>query len=58
MVATQAIMFEVGMIMLVSFIGAALASKAKQSVILGYIVAGVLIGPFIHFNLFGIQYDG
>ena len=46
------------MIMLVSFIGAALATKAKQSVILGYIVAGVLIGPFIHFNLFGIQYDG
>jgi CPA2 family monovalent cation:H+ antiporter-2 len=58
MVATQEIMFEVGMIMLVSFIGAALATKAKQSVILGYIVAGVLIGPFIHFNLLGIQYDG
>jgi monovalent cation:H+ antiporter-2, CPA2 family len=58
MVATQEIMFEVGMIMLVSFIGAALASKAKQSVILGYIVAGVLIGPFIHFNIFGFQYDG
>ena len=58
MVATQEIMFEVGMIMLVSFIGAALAAKAKQSVILGYIVAGVLIGPFIHFNLLGIQYDG
>ncbi len=58
MVATQEIMFEVGMIMLVSFVGAALAAKAKQSVILGYIVAGVLIGPFIHFNLFGIQFDG
>ena len=58
MVGTQEIMFEVGMIMLVSFIGAALAAKAKQSVILGYIVAGVLIGPFIHFNLLGIQYDG
>lgn len=51
-------MFEVGMIMLVSFIGAALATRAKQSVILGYIVAGVLIGPFIHFNIFGFQYDG
>ena len=58
MIATQEIMFEVGMIMLVSFIGAALAAKAKQSVILGYIVAGVLIGPFIHFNIFGFQYDG
>ncbi len=44
--------------MLVSFVGAALATKAKQSAILGYIVAGVLIGPFIHFNLFGIQFDG
>ena len=43
MVATQAIMFEVGMIMLVSFIGAALATKAKQSVILGYIVAGAIL---------------
>jgi CPA2 family monovalent cation:H+ antiporter-2 len=58
MIPTQEIMFEVGMIMLVSFIGAALASKAKQSVILGYIVAGVLIGPFMHFNLLGFQYDG
>jgi CPA2 family monovalent cation:H+ antiporter-2 len=58
MVGTEEIMLEVGMIMLVSFIGAALASKAKQSVILGYIIAGVLIGPFIHFNIFGIQYDG
>jgi monovalent cation:H+ antiporter-2, CPA2 family len=58
MVATMEIMFEVGMIMLVSFIGAALATKAKQSVIIGYIIAGVLIGPFIHFDLLGIQYDG
>ncbi len=58
MVETMEIMFEVGMIMLVSFIGAALAAKAKQSVIIGYIIAGVLIGPFIHFDVFGFQYDG
>lgn len=57
-IATQELMFEVGTIMLVAFIGAALSTKAKQSVILGYIVAGVLIGPFMHFNIFGFQYDG
>ncbi len=51
-------MFEVGAIMLVAFIGAALASRYKQSVVLGYIVAGVLIGPFIHLDIAGFRYDG
>ncbi len=51
-------MFEVGAIMLVAFIGAALASRSKQSVILGYIIAGILIGPFIHLELGGFSYDG
>ncbi|OPX60218.1 MAG: putative cation:proton antiport protein [Methanomassiliicoccales archaeon PtaB.Bin134] len=58
MIATDSVMFEVGVIMLVSFIGAALASKAKQSVILGYILAGILIGPYIHFTIGGFTYDG
>lgn len=44
--------------MLVAFIGAAVASKAKQSVILGYILAGILIGPYIYIELFGFTYDG
>ncbi|MDD1768966.1 MAG: cation:proton antiporter [Methanomassiliicoccales archaeon] len=58
MVTTESVMFEVGAIMLIAFIGAALASKAKQSVILGYILAGILIGPNIHLVLGGFSYDG
>ena len=58
MVTTESVMFEVGAVMLIAFIGAALASKAKQSVILGYILAGILIGPNIHLVVEGISYDG
>jgi len=58
MIAVDSLMFEVGVIMLVAFIGAAIASKAKQSVILGYILAGMLIGPYISIELFGFSYDG
>ena len=54
----SSIMFEVGAIMLVAFIGAALASRAKQSVILGYIVAGIIIGPYISLDIAGFHYDG
>ena len=53
MIATDGLMFEVGIIMLIAFIGAAVASKAKQGVILGYILAGMLIGPYISVELFG-----
>jgi len=58
MIATDGLMFEVGIIMLIAFIGAAVASKAKQSVILGYILAGMFIGPFISVELFGYTYNG
>jgi|GEM_PF-348568 len=58
MIATDGLMFEVGIIMLIAFIGAAVASKAKQSVILGYILAGMLIGPYISVELFGYTYGG
>lgn len=58
MIATEGLMFEVGVIMLIAFIGAAMASKAKQSVILGYILAGMLIGPYISVELFGWTYNG
>ncbi len=51
-------MFEVGVIAAVGFLGAAIATRAKVSVIIGYIVAGILIGPNIHLNLFGISYNG
>jgi len=55
---TNSLVFEIGVVMLVSFIGAALATKAKQSVIIGYIFAGILIGPYISLELFGLRYDG
>ena len=58
MVAAQEVMLEIGLIMLVAFIGAAIASRAKQSVIIGFIIAGIFIGPHMNFELFGMQYQG
>ena len=52
------IIFEIGAIMLVAFIGALVASRLKQSVILGYIVAGALIGPFIYVEVGPFVYNG
>jgi len=51
-------LFDIGAIMLIAFLGAALASRARQSVILGYILVGILIGPNMHLDLGFIQYDG
>ncbi len=58
MAETTALMFEVGMIMLVAFMGAAIASRFRMSVIIGYIVAGILIGPHFRFDLAGVSYQG
>ncbi|HYM40748.1 MAG TPA: cation:proton antiporter [Thermoplasmata archaeon] len=58
MVDANSIMFEVGVIAAVGFLGAAVASRARISVVIGYIVAGMLIGPNIHLNLFGVAYNG
>ncbi len=58
MITTESVMLEVGAVMLIAFIGAALASKLRQSVILGYILAGVLIGPNIHIQLGSVTYNG
>lgn len=44
--------------MLLAFIGAGLAAKLGQSVILGYIAVGALIGPYISITLFGHTYSG
>jgi CPA2 family monovalent cation:H+ antiporter-2 len=52
------IMFEVGVIATVGFLGAAVATRARVSVIIGYIIAGILIGPNIHLDLAGLSYDG
>ena len=58
MAEPTSIMFEVGVIATVGFLGAALATRARVSVVIGYIVAGMLIGPNIHLDLFGLPYDG
>lgn len=44
--------------MLLAFVGAGLAAKLGQSVILGYIAIGALIGPYISITLFGHTYNG
>ncbi len=58
MLAGENVMFQVGVIMLIAFIGAALAKRSRQSVILGYILAGILIGPYMHLELGGLTYTG
>src|SRR5947208_15712789 len=51
-------MFDVAVIASVGFIGAALASRIRIPIIIGYIIAGILIGPNIHLRIFGTSYDG
>src|SRR2546428_619855 len=50
MVETTSIMFDVGVIATMGFIGAAFASRARVPIIIGYIIAGMLIGPIIHLH--------
>jgi CPA2 family monovalent cation:H+ antiporter-2 len=52
------LMFQIGSLMLIAFIGAALASRFKQSVILGYLVAGIVIGPYMNIEIGPISYHG
>jgi monovalent cation:H+ antiporter-2, CPA2 family len=56
--ADSEMLIEIGTILLVAFIGATIASKAKQSVILGYIIAGALIGPFMYIQIGPFVYSG
>ena len=58
MVETASIMFEVGVIATVGFLGATLAARVRVSVIIGYIVAGILIGHHIRLDFFGLTYGG
>ena len=51
-------MFDVGVIASVGFVGAAIASRVRLPIIIGYIIAGILIGPNIHLRLLGGSYDG
>lgn len=58
MISDTTLFFQFGIIMLLAFIGAGLAAKLGQSVILGYIAVGALIGPYISITLFGHTYSG
>src|SRR5437879_9942728 len=58
MVVTTMCMFSVCVIATVGFVVAAYASRARVPIIIGYIIAGMLIGPNIHLHLFGWSYDG
>jgi monovalent cation:H+ antiporter-2, CPA2 family len=52
------LLLEFGAIMLIAFIGAAIAYRFKQSAILAYIIVGILIGPFMYFKIGDFEYDG
>lgn len=58
MTAVSQLMLEVGVVMLIAFLGAAIAARLRLSVIIGYIVAGILIGPNLRVDLFGWSYGG
>lgn len=58
MLTPDNMMLEIGAVMLIAFIGATIASKLKQSVILGYIIVGIIIGPHIHLQLGPLTYNG
>lgn len=49
---------EIGIIIFLAFIGAYLAGRARLSAIVGYIVVGILIGPYMTFHVFGLDYHG
>ncbi|MCU0852835.1 MAG: cation:proton antiporter [Thermoplasmata archaeon] len=58
MMSEAELMFQLGAVMLLAFIAATLARKVSQSVMVGYIVIGVLIGPSMDVDIFGFHYVG
>jgi CPA2 family monovalent cation:H+ antiporter-2 len=58
MISEGEMLFQLGAVMLLAFVGAVLASKARQSVMIGYIIIGIFLGPYIHLSVFGFDYNG
>ena len=58
MINEAELLFQMGSIMLLAFIAATLAGKLNQSVMIGYIVIGALIGPKMNLEIFGFEYHG
>ena len=48
MISEGEMLFQLGAVMLLAFLGEVLASRFKQSVMIGYIVIGIFLGPYIH----------
>jgi len=49
---------DIGIIIFLAFIGAYLAGRARLSAIVGYIIVGILIGPYMALHFFGLDYHG
>ena len=52
---------EIGVVIFLAFLGAYLAGRLRQSVIVGYIIVGILIGPGmagLGLTIWGYQYTG
>ncbi len=58
MISEAELMFQLGAIMLLAFIAATMAGKLNQSVMMGYVVIGVLIGPRMNISFLGMEYHG
>ena len=58
MVTEAQLLFQLGAILLLAFLAASLAGRAKQSVMIGYILIGIFIGPKMSIELFGVEYNG
>lgn len=58
MINEAELLFQLGSIMLLAFIAATLAGKLNQSVMIGYIIIGALIGPKMSLEFFGFEYHG
>ncbi|OPY32587.1 MAG: putative cation:proton antiport protein [Methanomassiliicoccales archaeon PtaU1.Bin124] len=57
-VESSTLLLELGAILLIAFVGSALAYRLKQSAILGYILVGILLGPFMYIEIGGYVYHG
>lgn len=58
MISESELMFQLGAIMLLAFIAATMARKLNQTVMIGYIIIGIFIGPKISIEAFGHNYHG
>jgi CPA2 family monovalent cation:H+ antiporter-2 len=58
MISESELLFQLGAIMLLAFIAATMARKLNQTVMIGYILIGIFIGPKISLSLFGFNYHG